>query len=79
MGKKKVQSRDPVLLAFGLAVQRRRRELKISQEEAAARIGIHRTYFADVERGARNIGLRNVVAVARGLESTPSALLKNIL
>jgi len=78
MGKQKVQQRDPVLLAFGLAVQRRRRELGISQEEAAARIGIHRTYFADVERGARNIGLRNVVAVARGLESTPSMLLKNI-
>ena len=66
------------MLAFGLAVQRRRRELGISQEEAAERIGIHRTYFADVERGSRNIGLLNVVAVAKGLESTPSMLLKNI-
>jgi len=50
----------------------------ISQEEAAARAGIHRTYFADVERGARNIGLKNVVAIARGLNVTPSDLIKKI-
>mgnify|MGYP001558428808 FL=1 len=78
MRKEKVGGRDPVLMAFGLAIQNRRREMGISQEEAAARVGIHRTYFADVERGARNVGLRNVVAIARGLDVTPSDLLKKI-
>ena len=78
MRKEKVGGRDPVLMAFGLAIQKRRREMGISQEEAAARVGIHRTYFADVERGARNVGLRNVVAIARGLDVTPSDLLKKI-
>ena len=78
MEREKYRQRDPVLSAFGLAVQRQRRELGISQEEAAERIGIHRTYFADVERGTRNIGLLNIVAVAKGLESTPSMLLKDI-
>ena len=48
------------------------------QEETAARAGIHRTYFADVERGARNVGFKNVVAIARGLDVTPSELLKKI-
>jgi len=66
------------LIAFGLAVQSKRRAMGISQEEAAARAGIHRTYFADVERGARNIGLKNVVAIARGLNVTPSDLIKKI-
>jgi len=66
------------LIAFGLAVQAKRRAMGISQEEAAARAGIHRTYFADVERGARNIGLKNVVAIARGLNVTPSDLIKKI-
>ena len=78
MRKEKVSGRDPVLMAFGLAIQKRRREMGISQEEAAARVGIHRTYFADVERGARNVGLKNVVSIARGLDVTPSDLLKKI-
>lgn len=78
MRKTKADARDPVLMAFGLAIQKRRREIGISQEEAASRAGIHRTYFADVERGARNVGLKNVVAIARGLDVTPSDLLKKI-
>ncbi len=78
MGKRKASHRDPVLMAFGLAVQRRRRKLHLSQEEAAAQVGLNRTYFADVERGARNVGLRNVVKIALGLGLSPSALLRNI-
>jgi len=78
MRKEKADNRDPVLVAFGLAIQKRRREMGISQEEAASRAGIHRTYFADVERGARNVGIKNVVAIARGLDVTPSDLLKKV-
>ena len=78
MRQRKVFDRDPLLMALGIAIQKRRHEMGISQEEAAARAGIHRTYFADVERGARNVGFRNVVAIARGLDVTPSDLLKKI-
>ena len=78
MRKDKAHARDPILVDFGLALQKRRQELGVSQEEAASRIGIHRTYYADVERGARNLGLRNVVAIARGLGITPSNLLRSI-
>ena len=78
MKKKILRERDPVLVTFGLAVQKKRRNLGISQEEAAARAGIHRTYFADVERGTRNIGLKNIVAIARGLAVSPSELVRNI-
>lgn len=78
MRKVKPGERDPILVALGVAVQRRRRELKLSQEEAAARAGIHRTYFADVERGKRNVSLKNLVAIARGLGIRPAELLKGI-
>ncbi len=78
MEKRNAELREPVLVSFGVAVQRRRRELGISQEEAAARAGIHRTYYADVERGGRNLGLKNITAIARGLGVTPSDLLKGI-
>jgi transcriptional regulator with XRE-family HTH domain len=78
MGKRKAGDRDPVLAAFGLAVQQRRRKLDLSQEGAAERVGLNRFYYADVERGARNIGLKNVVKVARGLGVPPSSLLRGI-
>jgi len=78
MRKEKASGRDPLLVTFGLAIQKRRREMGISQEEAAGRAGIHRTYFADAERGVRNVGIKNVVAIARGLDVTPSELLKKI-
>ena len=78
MRKEKVSGRDPLLVTFGLAIQKRRREMGISQEEAASRAGVHRTYFADIERGVRNVGIKNVVAIARGLDISPSELLKKI-
>lgn len=78
MGREKTTLRDPILVAFGLAIQRRRHQMGLSQEEIAARAGVHRTYFADVERGTRNVGLRNIVAIARGLGIKPSDLLKGV-
>lgn|GEM_PF-3341328 len=54
-------------MAFGLAVQNQWQDLGISQGEAAALIGLHRTHYADVERRTRNMGLKNVVTIARGL------------
>ena len=53
---------------FGSAVRAWRNGLGISQEELAGRAGLHRTYIADVERGARNLCLANMekLAVALG-------------
>ena len=61
-------------MQFGRAVRKRRAELGISQEELAARAGLHRTYVADVERGTRNISLENIVKLATALNISPSAL-----
>ncbi len=72
------KKRNPTLVAFGLAVQRRRRAIGISQEEAAARSKVHRTYYADIERGTRNVGLINVVKIAKGLGVPPANLLREI-
>lgn len=74
----KASGRDPILVEFGLAIQKRRQEMGLSQEEAAARVGVHRTYYADIERGTRNVGLKNVVAIARGLDIKLSDLIKKI-
>jgi transcriptional regulator with XRE-family HTH domain len=52
---------------FGDAVRARRDELGLTQEELAHRAGIHRTYLSDVERGARNVSLVNIEALAAAL------------
>jgi transcriptional regulator with XRE-family HTH domain len=59
---------------FGAAVRARRLELNMSQEALAAESGLHRTYVGDVERGERNVSLRNIVQLARALKTTPFSL-----
>ena len=57
-----------ITVRFGKAMRKRRWELGLSQEELAIRSGLHRTYVADIERGSRNISLRSIEKIARGLE-----------
>ncbi len=63
---------------FGFSVLRHRNKLGISQEELAARSGLHRTYIGDIERGKRNVSLENILRLATALETTPSDLLSEI-
>lgn len=60
---------------FGTCVRAERERLGISQEELADRSGLHRTYIGGVERGERNLGLLNVLRLARALGLPPAALL----
>lgn len=55
---------------FGFAVKSQRHRLGISQEELAWRAGLHRTYVADIERGARNPSLESIHKLSRALGST---------
>ena len=59
-----------IRVRFGRAIRRVREEQKITQEEAAERCGLHRTYYSGVERGIRNVSLRNIERIARGLKKT---------
>jgi len=70
--------RGPVLKRFGDAVKSRRQSAGISQEQLAERAGLHRTYVGDIERGTRNISLRNIVRLAGALGCTPSELLRGV-
>lgn len=46
----------------------------LTQEELAARAGINRTYLGDLERGARNVALRNVERLAKALDVSIASL-----
>lgn len=52
---------------FGTSVRRWREKQHLSQELLAKRAGLHRTYICDVERGARNVSLKNVQKLADAL------------
>ena len=56
--------------AVGRRVRELRGQLKISQEELAARSGLHRNYVGSVERGERDIGISAIGQLAKALEIT---------
>ncbi|MBD3371100.1 MAG: helix-turn-helix domain-containing protein [Candidatus Coatesbacteria bacterium] len=65
--------------SLGTSVRRYRSNLGISQEDLALRVGLHRTYIGSIERGERNITVRNLIRLAEGLGITPLRLLEETL
>jgi len=68
---------DPPELLFGRAVRQERLKLGMSQEDLAHECGLHRTYVGSVERGERNVSLRNLLAIAQALRLRGATLLDN--
>ena len=60
---------------FGERLRELRKQKNLSQEEVALKSGLHRTYVSDVERGSRNVSLRNIEKLAKALGTKPHDLL----
>lgn len=69
--------RDP-RVQFGANLRNKRLALGLSQEQLAEKADLHWTYIGGIERGERNLGLLNIVKVARALKIAPSELLASI-
>ncbi len=52
----------------GFNIRRIREERGLSQEELAALAGLHRAYVGQIERGEKNMGLKNLEKIAKALE-----------
>lgn len=52
---------------FGEKVRLERLKQGLSQEELAARAGVHRTYIGMIERAEKNITLANIKKIAGAL------------
>ncbi len=65
---------DENLREFGARVRRIRQSRNMSQDDLAARCGLHRTYIGGIERGERNVGLKNIAKIAQALDVHISAL-----
>ena len=56
-----------ILIKFGNKVRKERAKLGLSQEELAAKAGVHRTYIGMIERAEKNITLENIEKIAKAL------------
>lgn len=60
---------------LGANVRALRTERKLTQEQLADLCDLHRTYVGAIERGDRNVSLKNIVIIAQALNVEPSELL----
>jgi len=67
-----------IRIRFGRAIRRVREEQKITQEEAADRCDLHRTYYSGIERGVRNVSLVNIEKVSKGLRTNLPDLFRRV-
>ena len=51
----------------GLNIRKIREDKGLSQEKLAALADLHRTYIGQIERGEKNLGLRNLEKIAKAL------------
>ena len=62
---------------FGQRIRALRKERGLSQEELAELSGLDRTYISGIERGLRNVALRNIEALAQALGVSMAELFEN--
>ncbi len=68
---------DEILIKFGKRVRDiRLQKGDISQMALANKAGLDRTYMGGVERGERNVGLKNVEKIAKALGVSVEDLFK---
>ncbi len=63
---------------FGRRVRDRRLAMGLSQEAFAGRCGLDRTYISGIERGKRNVSLRNIEVIAEALGTSISDLTEGL-
>lgn len=70
--------RADILERFGQRVRELRKEQGYSQEGFGAACGLDRTYIGGIERGERNVALRNIEVIAQTLGITLADLLEGL-
>lgn len=61
---------------FGKALKKKRLLAGLSQEELADQCDLDRTYISSIERGKRNLSLRNIYRLASALDIEVSDFFK---
>ena len=69
---------DDILKRFGDRVRELRKSEGYSQESFADECGLDRTYMGGIERGERNVALRNIGKIAEALGISIAELMSDI-
>lgn len=67
-----------VLARFGQRVRLKRTDRELSQEAFADRCRLDRTYISGIERGKRNVSLRNIEIIAKTLGVSIAELMEGV-
>jgi transcriptional regulator with XRE-family HTH domain len=67
-----------ILARFGRRLRDLRKARRFSQEAFAAECGLDRTYISGIERGRRNVSLRNIELIAKTLGISLSELFRGL-
>ncbi len=70
--------KDDNLVPFRQRVRALRQERGLSQEGFAAECDLDRTYVGGIERGERNLALRNIERIAKTLGVTLAELMQGL-
>ena len=68
--------KNDVLKRFGNRIRDFRMQKALSQEKLAEQSGLHRTYIGMVERGEKNVSLKNILKISKALNIKPEELFK---
>jgi len=70
--------REDIRVQFGNRLRALRKERGVSQEDLAALAGLDRTYVSGIERGVRNVSLRNIALLSKALGVPLSELFEGV-
>lgn len=65
-------------IKLGSYLQKIRQANNLSQEDVSEKTGLHRTYIGSIERGERNITIKNLVIICKALDIKVSDLFREI-
>lgn len=57
-----------IRILLGQKIRKIRQKNNMSQEELAFESNLHRTYISDIERGSRNVSIKNIEKIAKALK-----------
>jgi len=69
---------EDLLIRLGDRIRKLRRKHGWTQAEMSERVGIDRSFLADVERGKRNVSILNLELIAKGLKLSLSQLFSRL-
>ncbi len=69
---------EDLLISLGDRIRKLRKKRGWTQIEMAEKVGIDRSFLADVERGKRNVSILNLELIAKGFKVSLSQLFSRL-